>query len=100
MAWADRLGDADQEGVAGRVTARVVERLEPVEVEHEDREGLAPAAVGDRFAELALERAVVAQAGQGVEVGADADRAMRLGVLEGDRGLAGEQLGQLELVRR
>ena len=57
-----------------------------------------PPAVRDSLAELALERAVVAQTGQGIEVGADPDGAVGLGVLEGDRGLAGEQLGQLELV--
>ena len=93
-----RFRDADQERVTGGVTARVVEGLEPVEVEHEHREGPAAAPIRDRLAELALERAVVAQTGQGIEVGADADRAVRLCVLEGDRGLAGEQLGQLELV--
>ncbi len=41
---------------------------------------------------------MIAQAGQRVEVGADADGAVRLGVLERDRRLRGEQLGELELV--
>ena len=91
-------GDGRQQGVAGRVAAGVVERLERVHVEHQDREGTA--ADRDRLAELALERAVVAQTGQGVLLRPDPDRAVDLGVLEGDRGLAGEQLGQLELVRR
>ena len=74
---------------------RVVVALERVEVEHQDRERPAQA---DRFAHLALERSVVAQAGQRVLLGTDADLAVGLGVLHRDRGLAGEQLGQLELV--
>ena len=94
----DRLRDRPQERVAGRVPARVVERLEAVEVHHQDRQ---PAGVvrRDGLAELGLEGAVVAQPGQRVQVGADAHGAVRLGVLEGDRGLPGEQLRQLELVR-
>ena len=66
---------------------RVVEALEVVEVEHEQRER---AATVDGSAELALERAVVAEPGQGVLVGAHADLAVGLGVLHRDRGLAGE----------
>ena len=75
----------------------VVEGLERVEVEHQQRER-APSAAAIVLVELPLERAVVAQPGQGVVLGPDLDRAVGLGVLEGDRGLAGEQLGQLELV--
>ncbi len=88
-----------QESVAGRVAVRVVERLERVEVHHQEGER-GPVAARDRLAQLALECTVVAQAGQGVELGPDLDGPVDLGVLEGDRGLAGEQLGQLELVRR
>ena len=94
----ERVRDRDQEGIAGRMAARVVERLEAVEVEHHHRERLAVAGL-EPVAQLALEGPVVAQPGQRVEVGPDLDRAVRLGVLEGDRGLPGEQLGQLELVR-
>ena len=54
----------------------------------------------DGDTELALERAVVAEAGQRVEIGPDGDRGMGPGVLERDRGLGGEELRQLELVRR
>ena len=57
------------------------------------------APVLDRLSELALERAVVAQPGQGILLGADADLAVRLGVLHRDRGLAGEELRQLVLVQ-
>ena len=38
--------------------------------------------------------------GQVVRLGPDLDRAVDLGVLEGDRDLGGEQLDQLELVLR
>ena len=41
---------------------------------------------------------MIAQAGQGIVLGADAHGAVDLGVLQGDRGLAGEELGELELV--
>ncbi len=92
---AHRAGDLDEQTVAGRVTQGVVERLERIEVEHE--QGERPARL-DGGAELALERTVVAQAGQGIVLGAHADLAVRLGVLERDGGLSGEQLRQLELV--
>ena len=69
----DRLGHRAQERVPGRVAVRVVERLERVEVHHQQRQ--ARAVVGrDGLAELALECAVVAQAGQRVELGPDLDR--------------------------
>ena len=41
---------------------------------------------------------MVAEAGQGVVLGPDRDRAVDLGVLEGERRLAREQLDELELV--
>ncbi len=90
-----RAGDLDQECVAGRMTERVVVALEGVEVEHQDGERVAQL---DRLAELPLEGAVVAQPGQRILLGPDPDLAVRFGVLERDRRLAGEQLGQLELV--
>ena len=62
--------------------------------------GRPPPPLSTASLKLALERAVVAQPGQGVLLGPDADLAVRLRVLEGDRGLPGEQLGQLELVGR
>ena len=69
--------------------------LEVVEVEHDQAERL----VGeDAPAEPVLERAVVQEAGQVVGLGADLDRAVDLGVLEGDRDLGGEQLDELELL--
>ena len=79
------------------MAARIVEALERVEVEHEQRERAA-FGPGDRLAELALERAVVAQAGQRVVLRPDRDGAVDLGVLEGEGGLAAEELDQLELV--
>ena len=70
QAAAQRVGDAHDQLVAGRVAERVVDRLEVVEVEH-DRRALRAVAldVGDVALELALERAAVEQAGQRVVVG-------------------------------
>ena len=90
----------DEERVAGRVAAGVVERLEARRGPSSGPRTARPPTPARRLAELALEGAVVAQAGERVALGPDLDRAVGLGVLEGDRGLAGEQLGQLELVRR
>ena len=76
-----------------------LKRLERVEIQHQRRERLVRRRSRRASSlELALERAVVAQPGQRVLLGAEPDRAVGLGVLQGDRGLAGEQLGQLELV--
>ena len=60
--------------------------------------GLVRAGLRQELAQLALEGAVVAQAGQRVLVGAQPDGAVGFGVLQGDRRLAREQLGQLEFV--
>ena len=79
------------------MAAGVVEALERVEVEHQERER---AALGGRrdIPELALERAMVAQPGERVVLGPNGHRAVDLGILEGQRRLAGEQLDELELV--
>ena len=93
----DRVGDRLQQRVAGRVTLGVVEALERIEVEHHHGEGLVAGLVESQT-QVALERAVVTQAGERVMVRPDLHRQVRLGVLEGDRGLPTEELGQLELV--
>ena len=90
-------GDLAQQPVAGLVAQRVVDALELVEVQHDEAERLA---AGDAALEPVLERAVVEQAGQVVGLGADLDRPVDLGVLEGDRDLRREQLDELELVAR
>ena len=56
--------------------------------------------VAGRRARAVLERAVVQQPGQVVGLGADLDRAVDLGVLQGDRDLGREQLDELELLLR
>jgi hypothetical protein len=89
--------ELDEQSVAGGVAKRVVEPLECVEIEHQYRER--PACL-DHRAELALERAVVAQAREGILLGPHADLAMGRRILHRDRRLAGEQLGELEFVRR
>jgi hypothetical protein len=66
--------DLAQRRVACHVAERVVERLEPVEIDHQDRDG---AAVGlralQRGIERALERPAVGKPGERVRVGLAAD---------------------------
>jgi hypothetical protein len=95
----DRPGDAGQEQVARGVAERVVVGLEAVEIHHQEGERAVAWGV-DRRPQLALEAAVVAEAGEGVVLGPDLDLAVRLRVAEGDRRLGREQLRQLELVLR
>ena len=56
--------DAHEQRVSGGMAARVVERLERIEIHHQDRERfgrlLVVARLAERLAELALEGAVVA----------------------------------------
>ena len=75
----DRGADRPQDLVADVVAVRVVEDLEPVDVDHEDADGVArPPAAGEKAAEL-VEVAAVREAGQRIGRGA------RLGVaLRGD----------------
>ena len=93
----DRSRDIPEQLVARRVAKGVVVDLEAVQVHHQDGEG--PAFGGlDLRSQLALERAVIEEAGQGVVLGLDLDDAVRLRVAEGDRGLRGKQLRQLEFI--
>ncbi len=96
------VGQLAEEAVAGGVPQAVVEALEAVEVEHEqgERAGATIGVARQQLLEVGLEGAVVAQAGQGVALGSQFRRVERLGRLEGGRCLAGEELGELELVRR
>jgi hypothetical protein len=86
---AEALGDLGQKGIADRVTQRVVDGLEPVEVHQEHRAG----AVGGLHLDEGILQAVaqvqaVRQAGQGVEARPLAGRALggaaQGDVLEGD----------------
>ena len=79
------------------MAARVVEGLERIQVHHQHRERCG-AAGPDGIPEIRLERSVVADAGEGVVLGPHADLAVGLGILERDRGLSGEQLGEVEFV--
>ena len=67
---AQHLGDRLEHRVAGRVAVRVVDLLEVVEVEHDDRARVAVAdGAGERLDEARLEAAAVEQRGQQVVVG-------------------------------
>ena len=60
------LADLDQELIAGRVTERIVDVLEAVEIEQRDCGGIAVAA--QQSAQLLLQREAVGQAGELVVV--------------------------------
>jgi hypothetical protein len=74
---ADHVADAGQEAVAGLVTEAVVQRLEAVEVDHQQaqRRGVAQCAV-PLLVQRGVELAPVGQAGQGVGAG----QGLQLGV--------------------
>ena len=96
VAAADELADAArglaQHLVAGRVAERVVDELEVVEVEVEERDRLAGAARADEVqAQLLLELRAVRQAGERVVVGEVGD--LRLGAAALGDVLAGAQDG-------
>ena len=66
-AGVEALGDGQQDLVAGGVAEAVVDRLEVVEVEEDDRQaGLLAARAGDRLAHALDEQRAVGQAGDGV----------------------------------
>ena len=80
----------------------VVVGLEAVEIHHQHRQ-LAGAAARvridavDQLAEVALEGAVVPQPGERIGLGAVAQGLVRIGVVERDRRLGGEELDELEV---
>ena len=90
----DRAADRAQDLVAGRVTVRVVEDLELVDVDHQDADRVARAAApGEQAAEL-VEVAPVRQAGQGVGRGLRLGGAMRVGTRQRRRRLDGGAVEQ------
>ncbi len=85
----------DEELVAGGVAERVVDELEAVEVEEEDRAGLVVAGrEPDRALQLLGEASTVEQAGQGVVVGEVLELALRA-LAVGDVHDVGDRLGLL-----
>ena len=97
-AAAQDFGDVAQHLVAALVTDRVVDRLEAVEVHHEQAE-LGVVALGARHLERQrlLEAAVVEQPGEAVGGGLDLHLLVGARVADGDGGEVGEELHDLEL---
>ena len=92
---AQQLGERPQRLVAGGVPAAVVDALEVVEVGEEERQrGVEPARAGDLALERLDEAAAVDEAGELVGDGLLADDLVQACVLERDRGLRGEPLGE------
>ena len=99
-------GDGLQQLVADRMAERVVDRLEVVEVEEEDRV-VAPAR-GEQLAELVEEQRAVGQAGQRVVVGLVLEAALQLAqlgdevlqpvVLQRHAGVVGQRAEEREVV--
>ncbi len=85
---AQRGGDVPERVVACQMAELVVDRLEAVEVEQHEREGIVVAArAGDLGGKLAREHSVVAESGQLVEVG----HAQSIGFATGELRLRGAQ---------
>ena len=83
----DGRRDRAQDLVADRVAVRVVEHLEPVDVDHQHADAvLGPPAPGEEGAEL-VEVAPVREAGQAVRRGAGLRLTMRVGPRQGGRRL-------------
>ena len=94
----DRPGDAAQDGVPDGVAVLVVDRREPVEVEHDQAQLAAGSpGVGVGGLDRLVEEAPVEQAGQRVAQRRIGDPGVQVGVLEGDRDLGGQQVGDAAL---
>ncbi len=60
------LGDGDQQGISDRMTERVVDRLEPVQIEAQDRARLAALHAAKRLDQPLMEQGPVGKVRQGV----------------------------------
>ena len=94
-------GELGEHLVAHRVAVDVVDPLEVVEVEHQERHR---AALGrgphDLVAEAFVERPVVPEAGEWICLGLELEARSHLGVVEGEGGCVSEANRELELVVR
>jgi len=79
-AGGDPLGDLDEQLVTGAVPEAVVDRLEVVQVEHQDGRGR-PAAVGDGLVDAADQQRAVGQSGERVVRGVMAQPLLELAEL-------------------
>ena len=90
---ADAVGRLGQDAVAGEVADAVVDRLEVVEVEDDERQAAAVAlGAGDLAGERLVEVAAVVQAGERVEIGELAGLAKAPGVVDRRAGAERELL--------
>src|SRR5439155_20185787 len=81
------------------VAVDVVDALEVVDVEHEDRDCLMrTAGVRQRAAQTLVEGAMVVQPGEWISLGLVLEAGPDLRVVERERGRVAEALGELELV--
>jgi hypothetical protein len=82
------LADLDQERVADGVAETLVDHLEPVEIEQDQRDRvlIAVAAPRERMGDPVGEKVPVREAGDRVVKGAPLRGLEEMGVVEGDRG--------------
>ena len=93
------VGDLAQHLVTGEVAVRVVEALEVVEVEHEERQWrTVPLRLRHLLLEPLVEVAVVVEPGETVGDRLQLEGLVQASVLERHGGLVGEDLDQLDLV--
>ena len=96
---ARELDQRDEDLVADRVSADVVDALELVDVEHRQRHRVAGAAHAHQLGPQALvEDAVVVEAGEGIRLCLVLQPRAYLRVVEGQRRCVAEPFGELELV--
>ena len=96
---AQRVGERAEQLVADTVTVHVVDPLEVVDVEHQDRHGLVRAArVLQRGEQPLVEAAVVEEAGQRVRLRLMLEARANLRVVECERRRVGEAPREIELV--
>ena len=98
---AERVGERAEQLVADPVTVHVVDALEVVDVEHQDRDGLVRSArVLQRGEQPLVEAAVVEEAGQGVRLRLMLEARANLRVVECECGRIGEAPARGRIRRR
>ena len=90
-----------QQNVAGVVAQRVVDGLEPIEIQEHDRHQMVvPFRPGQGLVETIEEQVAIGQMGQRVIVGQDLQSAFRLAAFDGDAGQVGRDPGQFPIMGR
>ena len=93
--FAQHRGDPAQHGITGRMPVPVVDVLETIEItDQQRRKVVVPIDLGEPL----VERAAVGQVGEGILVGVSPNRGEEFPAADGDRGVGGDRLQQLNIV--